>query len=200
MRILRLASLLLPALILAACSVDTTGLSAESAKKPKGNPAAAVTVTEYADLQCPACKSAHTLINAPLIEQYGSRVRFEFKHFPLTSIHPYAMEAAMASECAADQGKFWEFVDATYENQEQLTSGALRDWAKALALDEALFDRCLRSGIKRDAVTADQKGGEALGVNSTPSYFVNGQKVASNIATIGAAIEVAERQGSEAPL
>ena len=97
-------------LALAACT-DTTGLSDTSSRGPKGSANAAVTVAEYADLQCPACQAAHTQINAPLLQKYGAQIRFEFKHFPLRSIHRYALEASMASECAADQGKFWEYVE-----------------------------------------------------------------------------------------
>ncbi len=107
-------------LSLAACGTDTTGLSADSSRGPAGNPNSAVTVTEFGDLQCPACRSAHTLLEKPLIEKYGSQVRFDFLHFPLQTIHPYALKLAEASECAADQEKFWEFLDVAYERQSEL--------------------------------------------------------------------------------
>lgn len=186
--------------LIAGCGVDTTGLSAESSKTPKGSASAAVTVTEYGDLQCPACQGAHTLVNKPLLEKYGNRIRFEFKHFPLQTIHPYAMEAAMAAECAADQGKFWEFLDMNYEKQKELNSSALRAWAESLGLDKDLFDRCVRSRIKKDAVLAEYKEGEAKGVNSTPTYLVNGTKVTSSIEALSAAIDEALQRAATTPL
>lgn len=188
-------------ILLAGCGVDTTGLSEQSSRGPTGNPNALVTVTEYGDLQCPACKSAYDLINKPLLAQYGDKIRFEFKHFPLQTIHEHAMEAAQAAECAADQGKFWEFLDTDYEHQADLSSGQLRTWAGDLKLDTALFDRCVSSGIKQKTVQADYDEGEAKGVNSTPTYYVNGQKTTDNsLTSLSAAIDAALKQGSSVPL
>ncbi len=188
-------------LSLAACGVDTTGLSAASSRTAKGPASATVTVTEYADLQCPACGAAYTIINEPLLAKYGSKIRFEFKHFPLTNLHSYAMEAAEASECAADQGKFWEFVDINYKNQADLSSAALREWATTLKLDASLFDRCVRSHIKKDTVMSDMEGGKKLGVGGTPSYFVNGRRIANNdLTAISAAIDAALQEVSSVPL
>jgi len=188
-------------LLLAACGVDTTGLSPKSSKQPKGNPAALVTVTEYGDFQCPACKTAHEFITKPLLQKYGDKIRFEFKQFPLRTIHAYALEAAEASECAADQGKFWEFVDIAYARQADLSSSALRDFAKVLGLDADLFDRCVRSGIKEGTTRSDEADGNALDVQGTPSYFVNGQRVASNTyQALSDAVEQALRQVEKGPL
>ncbi len=193
-------TLITGALLLAAC-VDTTGLSAESSRTAKGPDSATVNVTEYADLQCPACASAHTLISMPLLEKYSSRIRFEFKHFPLRSIHPYAFEAAQASECAADQGKFWEFLDLNYVHQADLNSSKLREWAGSLGLDEALFDRCVQSGIKGKTVLDDFSQGEKIGVNSTPTYFVNGQRSPNNsVEAIGPMIDAALQNVQSVPL
>ncbi len=177
--------LTLSALALTAC-VDTTGLSSESSKypHPETGENAIVTVTEYGDLQCPACKSAHTMLVKPLIEQYGTRVRYEYRQFPLVSIHRYAMDAAEATECAADQGKFWELVDLIYTEQEKLTSDQLTTWGEQLGLDMDLYGRCRDSHIKRDAVMADYDAGKALGVSGTPSFFVNGQRVESTGAAL----------------
>lgn len=186
---------------LASCGVDTTGISADSSRQPLGSPSAAVTVVEYGDLQCPACKSAHSLLTKPLIEKYGSRIRFEFRHFPLYTIHPYAMEAAQASECAADQGKFWEFLDLAYEHQENLKSTELRVWAAELLLEADLFDRCVRSGIKKGAVQTDIAAGEELKVNSTPTYFVNGQRlIIKDLTNLDEAVAAALQQASSIPL
>jgi protein-disulfide isomerase len=179
--------------LLTAC-VNTEGLSSESSRPPKGNPNAAVIVEEFADLQCPACQGAHLRVAEPLIEQLGDRVRFEFRHFPLRSIHPYAFEAAMAAECAADQGKFWEFVDLVYQNQAELNVEALYAWAEQLGLEADLFQRCLRSDIKEDIVQAEYAEGRDRGVQGTPTFFVNGQPVQSTVEAITAAVAAAEEQ------
>lgn len=201
MNIRSLLVILLTTASFAACGVDTTGLTAESTKKPAGSSVSSVTVTEYGDLQCPACKGAHELITKPLLAEYGEQIQFEYKHFPLQRIHQYALEAAEASECAADQGKFWEFVDATYAQQDSLSSASLRTWAGDLSLDTQLFERCLTSRIKKKAVLADFAEGEKLGVNSTPSYFVNGKRVVINQAgDLLTAVAEALMQTDAAPL
>ena len=176
---------------LAACGVDKTGLSADSYKTPTGNPAAAVTVTEYGDFQCPACGAAYLQIVKPLLQKYGSTIRYEFKQFPLQSIHQYALLAAEASECAADEGKFWQFVDLDYTHQQELSKDALYNWADQLGLNKDRFDRCLRSGIKQKAVLADYDQGTGLGVDATPTFFVDGKKIELSVDAIGAAIEAA---------
>jgi protein-disulfide isomerase len=130
-------------------------------------------------------------VNAPLLAQYGSQIRFEFRHFPLRGIHPYALDAAEAAECAADQGKFWEFVDMDYTNQSQLSNKSLKEWAERLGLDMDLFDRCTRSNIKRDTIMADYKAGEDAGVTGTPTYFVAGKKTEATVEALGAAIQAA---------
>lgn len=180
-------------LFLAACGVDTTGINPESTRvpHPESSANAAVTVLEYADLQCPACAMAYERITKPVLEQYGSKMRFEFRQFPLQSLHRYALESAEASECAADQGKFWEFIDTVYENQQLLSSDQLRTWAKDLGLDTELFDRCIRSRVKKAVVMNDYDEGVAADVRGTPTFFVNGQRVDSDPDAIGKAIDAA---------
>lgn len=182
------------AALLVGC-VDTTGLSETSSKgpHPKTNANAAVVVAEYADFQCPACRAAQTAIVAPLIEQMGSKIRYEFHHFPIRSLHRYALEAAEASECMADQGKFWEFTDLDYAKQEDLNSDELLVWAKDLGADMDTFERCIDSGIKRDTVLAEYEAAKALGVTGTPTFFVNGQRVESDLEAIKAAIDAASK-------
>ncbi len=185
----RFLPLLALPLFLVAC-VDTTGLSPDSSRgpHPSSNANAAVVVTEYGDVQCPACRAAHEVIIKPLLEKHGATIRYEFHHFPLRSIHRYALVAAMASECAADQGKFWEYLDKAYTDQPTLTEKRLGEWATELGLDRTLFDRCLASEIKEDVVIADYNQGRALGVQGTPTFFVNGERVESDLKAIEAAI------------
>jgi len=176
---------------------DTTGLSGKSSKgpHPKSTPNAVITVMEFADLQCPACRKAQSLIVAPMLEQYGSSIRYEFKHFPLQSIHQYALSAAQAAECAADQGKFWDYIDLAYDDQANLNKRSLEKWAEVLQLDTDLFSRCLKSKIKRDVVLTDFRQGKQMNVSGTPTFFVNGKKV-SGLDDIGAAIQEAKNGAS----
>jgi len=164
-------------LLCVACT-STSGLSAETSREPYGNPNGAVTVVEYSDLQCPACRGVHLSILPPIVEEFAGSVRFEFRHFPL-SYHEYALAAAMAAECAADQGKFWEYIDLAYRNQSDLSEGALKTWALSLGLDVDLFTRCLDSEVKKDIVLSDYSAGRDAGVPGTPSFFVDGVQVSA---------------------
>lgn len=197
--------LLLPfsLLILSACTVDTTGLSEESARgpHPSSNANAAVTITEFGDLECPACAAAHIGLITPLLQQEGQRISYEFKHFPLRSIHRYALEASMAAECAADQGKFWEYSDLVFTEQSSLSADgeeALQAWAAELGLDTELFNRCLASDIKRDTVLADYDEGRDMGVTGTPTFFVNGQRVETDLDAMREAIDAQLAQFQQA--
>jgi protein-disulfide isomerase len=106
------------------------------------------------------------------------------------------MEAAEAAECAADQGKFWEFLDHTYAHQDELSSVALREWAKELDMDEELFDRCVKSHIKRKAIQASYDQGIARGVKGTPTFFVNGQQTVATLEELSKAIDAALAQAA----
>lgn len=160
-----------------------------SSRPAKGNPQAAVLVEEFADLQCPACRAAHEKVVAPLLEKYGNDIRFEFQHFPLRAIHRFAMDAAEMSECAADQGKFWEFVDIAFEKQSELSHEALVEWAEELGLDATAAERCWKSHSKRDTVLASYKAGREREVNGTPTFFVNGERVDTGFDTLSEAID-----------
>lgn len=179
-------------LALTAC-VDTTGLSGESSRTvhPQSNPNAPVVVAEFADLQCSSCRAAHTVIMKPLLEEYGSRISYEFHHFPIMSLHRYALDAAEAAECAADQGKFWEFVDLIYSEQDKMSKAMFEEWGKKLGLDMELFNRCRSSRIKRDGIIGEYEAGKQLGIGGTPTFFVNGEQVESTLAAIKEAIDAA---------
>lgn len=161
--------------LLSACK-DTSGLSPESSRRPKGNPGAGVVMQEYFDFQCPFCAQAHFTVATKLLEEYKSVISYEVKHFPLAS-HPMSLITAQASECAADQGKFWEYTEKALENQNEINEINLYRWAEELILDKDLFKRCLESDIKKDTVLADYEEGKKRGVKGTPSYFVNGEKI-----------------------
>ncbi|MBR9690951.1 thioredoxin domain-containing protein [Candidatus Woesearchaeota archaeon] len=142
-----------------------------------GNPQASVSVVEFSDIQCPACKNAaaypHRLIN-----EFGESISFEFKHFPL-AFHQYAFDAAMAAECANDHGKFWEFVDMAYVNQDNIKKKDLKKYASNLGLDTSLFSACLDSEAKKEIVESHIREGYSRGVSGTPTFFVNGRMAES---------------------
>lgn len=142
----------------------------------KGPAAAPVTIVEYSDFQCPGCRGLQPELDR-LTEAYGERVRLVFKHFPLHSIHPEAQKAAEASLCAQDQDKFWEMHDAMFANQRQLGVEQLKQQATTLGLDGERFAACLDSGAKSAAVLSDVAGGREIGINQTPSLFVNGRPI-----------------------
>lgn len=177
--------------LLTACGASLpSDVSTELSSKPKGNLNSPIIVQEFADLQCPACKAAHERVVTPLMEQYSTKIQLEFVHFPLRQIHRNALPAAMAAECAADQGKFWEFINHVYANQETLNTTMFEKYAVAVGVPNIdLFNRCANSDAKKEGVLADYERGRALDVNGTPTFFVNGQKVESTLPALSAAIE-----------
>jgi protein-disulfide isomerase len=141
-------------------------------KPYEGNASARVIVTEYSDFECPACGMAETIVRT-LRSEYRDRIAFRYVHFPLTNIHPDAFKAAEASECANDQGKFWEYHDKLYENQRGLGTGLYYSIAKSLDLNFSQFKQCFDTDATKDVVMRDLR--ESLGKNlrGTPSFFVN---------------------------
>jgi protein-disulfide isomerase len=139
-----------------------------------GTASAPVTVVEFSDFQCPFClRVAPTLKR--LREAYGDRVRIVWKDFPLTSIHPQAFKAAEAGQCAREQGKFWEYHDRLFANQQALEPEFLKKYAVELGLDAATFNACLDTAKYAERVQEHMGVGNSLGVSSTPSTFINGR-------------------------
>jgi len=149
-----------------------------SAEQPVRGPAdAPVEIVEFSDFQCPFCGRAEPTLKE-IRKNFGDKVKIVFRDFPLTSIHPQAYLAAEAGECARQQGKFWEFHDALFANQRALKEDDLKQRAAEVGLDAAKFAACLDGGHAKPHVDADMKEGEALGVSSTPAFFINGRYVA----------------------
>lgn len=143
----------------------------------KGNAEASVVLVEWSDFQCPACGLAFPIVEE-VLAKYGDKIKFQYRHLPLTSIHPYAYRAAEASECAADQGQFWEYHDLLFDNQKSLTRSDLKLYAARIeGLDAELWQDCLSSGVKRKMVDADLAEAKKQNYNSTPTFLLNGQKV-----------------------
>jgi len=139
-----------------------------------GNLSAPLTVVEFGDFSCPGCGFSEEAA-AQVRAQYGGRLRFVFRQFPLGRLHPQSEKAAEASECAAEQGKFWEAVDKFYAKQSDLSVDALKRYAGELGLDQARFDQCLASGETKARIKRDLADGHALGVKGTPTFFIGGK-------------------------
>lgn len=140
-----------------------------------GSETSLVSLVEYGDYQCPACGQAYPIIK-DLLSRVGQRVRFVFRNFPLSTVHPYAEGAAEAAEAAGAQGKFWAMHDMLYENQYALSIEDLAEYASALGLDESRFIRELSEHIYTTRVREDFMGGVRSGVNGTPTFFINGKR------------------------
>lgn len=140
----------------------------------RGNFAAPITIIEFSDFQCPFCKRFHPVAKR-ILEEYPDQVRWVYRHFPLDSIHPYARAAAEASECAAEQGAFWEFADGLFENQDRLGDKLYQELAQNLGLNMDQFDQCVSSAKYKKKVQAQYQDGLRVGVTGTPNGFVNDQ-------------------------
>ena len=142
----------------------------------QGDPGAAVTLVEYGDYQCPACGEAYPMVKK-IQRRYAGNLRFVFRNFPLIQAHPFARLAAEIAEAAAILGRFWVMHDWLYENQARWVaagSSGLEAGLRALDVDEAAFDKAVRSPEIDVRIRRDFMGGARSGVNGTPSFYVNG--------------------------
>src|SRR5262245_13008275 len=151
---------------------------------PSRGPAdAKVTVVEFSDFECPFCAQAWETFEKQVYPQYGDKVRFVFKQMPLTQIHPFAEDAAVASMCALQQGneQFWKVYNALFAKQNEITKENLpakvEEIATAAGLDVPKLKDCMQGRKSLDAVKADQAEAAAVGVGGTPTFFVNGRRV-----------------------
>ena len=134
---------------------------------------APVTLVEYGDFECPNCKQAKPAVEL-LLERFKERVRFVYRHFPLTTVHSHAEQAAEAAEAAGAQGRFWAMHDVLFENQQRLDALYLHAYAEALGLNVGQFDRELVEHVHADRVREDFMSGVRSGVNGTPTFYING--------------------------
>jgi protein-disulfide isomerase len=141
----------------------------------KGPATAPIEVIEFSDFQCPYCQRANPTVTQ-VLKTYGDRIRFVYRHFPLGN-HPNAKPAAEASQCAAEQGKFWEYHDALFANPSKLADADLKQRAAELGLDAGKFNACVDMHKYKTHVEADMKAGEEAGVNGTPAFFINGRMI-----------------------
>ena len=142
----------------------------------RGDFSSPVTLVEFSDFECPFCERHFPTMNK-ILSDYQGKVRLGYKHFPL-SIHPNSQKAAESSECASEQGKFWEYHDKLFQGQPSgFSTEKFKQWARDLGLDSNRFDSCLDSGKYADRAKKDYQEGISKGVNGTPATFVNGNLV-----------------------
>jgi protein-disulfide isomerase len=136
---------------------------------------AEVTLVEYGDYECPHCGRAHSIIRR-IQKHFGKRLRFVFRNFPLSELHPHAESAAETAEFAGAHGKFWEMHDLLFENQERLSEPLYLGLAKELSLAPEALRQALEGGKYKARVRADFSSGVRSGVNGTPTFFINGKR------------------------
>jgi protein-disulfide isomerase len=140
-----------------------------------GSPSAPVRIVDFTDFECPYCKESEPVLKR-IAQQYGDKVAIYFRNYPLPN-HLYAMPSAIASVCAAEQGRYLQYHDFLFEHSNELKNADYGRWAETLGLDRAKFDACRGSDAARKQVERDIREGVAAGVAGTPSFFVNGRAV-----------------------
>jgi len=152
----------------------------ELIKHLKGNAEAVIVIEEFSDFQCPACQAFQPVLNQ-VLDDFGDQVALHYRHFPLP-FHNLAEPAARAAEAAGQQGQFFAFHDKLFENQRAWSSSPnpmlqFVKYAEELGLDIELFKQHMRSSVLRDQVRSDMNDGRERGVNGTPTFFLNGQRM-----------------------
>jgi protein-disulfide isomerase len=156
----------------------------------KGNVNASVTIVEFTDFECPSCARQHPVLER-IVSEFGDRVRLVVRDFPLSQ-HANARKAAEAAEAAREQGKYWEYAAVLFRNQSALGVDKLGQYASELGLDRARFDASLGAGKFAEKVQRDVIDGHKLGLNGTPTLYINGKRVSDNsYESLKSAIETA---------
>ncbi|HET7060305.1 MAG TPA: thioredoxin domain-containing protein [Candidatus Saccharimonadales bacterium] len=166
--------------------------SANKSSSSKGTPTShvegkgqsGVTLVEYGDYQCPYCEQYYPIVKQVAAE-FNDQIKFQFRNFPLVSIHQNAFAGARAAEAAAAQGKFWQMHDLLYENQSQWSESSnptqfFQQYAKQLGLNVAQFNKDYSSNAVNNAINADTDAGNKLKVQGTPTFFLNGKQIQVN--------------------
>lgn len=157
--------------------VDDPRLALRDDDHVLGDADAQVVVIEYGDLECPVCgrfaREVFPTVQADYIDT--NRVRWVFRHLPLSEIHPHALRAAAASECAAEQDRFYDYIETLFDNQAALEDADLIDYATDLGLDAEAFTSCLSSNRHDERINSDREDVIDLGATGAPTFFINGQ-------------------------
>lgn len=159
-----------------------------------GDSKAKVTMIEFSDFQCPFCKQYFDQTAQQINDTYikTGKVKFAYRYYPLTSIHPNAQKSAEASACANDQNKFWDYHDLLFKNQDTWSPQAAADaensfvdYASGLGLDTNQFRNCLDTDKYKSLVDADTAEGNRIGVNGTPTFVINGNVIVGAVPFVG---------------
>lgn len=151
-----------------------------------GEAGATVTIIEFGDYQCPVCRLFWHDVEPRLKKEYidTGKVRLVFRDFPIDQIHPEAAIASMAAQCAADQGKYWQYHDKIFREQDnrgddviRFKAADLKKWAADIKLDATAFNTCLDSSRHKSEVEKDFADGAAIGIQGTPTFIINGRVV-----------------------
>ena len=137
---------------------------------------APVTVVEYGDYECPYCRGAARDVHV-LLDRHPGKIRFAFRNFPISQLHPHAEQAAEAAEAAAAQGKFWEMYELLLRPSARLDRPALLGYAERLGLDVARFDNDVAGAVYAGTIERDVREGLSNGVNATPKFYVDGRRI-----------------------
>lgn len=137
---------------------------------------AKVTIVEFVDFQCSACKQESQVVRE-ILKDYGDKILYVFRDFPSLNDNPGSLAAAMAVSCAHEQGAFWQMHDKIFENQQEIDEAILKTYAIQIGLNSIEFGNCLVSGKYIEEIEKDLMQGYEAGVRSTPTFFINGIKV-----------------------
>lgn len=140
-----------------------------------------VTLVEYGDYECPYCEEYYPIVKQ-VVAKYNDQIKFQFRNFPLVSIHQNAFAGARAAEAAAAQSKFWQMHDLLYDNQNQWAQSKnptqyFKQYAQQLGLDVTQFNKDYSSNAVNDAINADMAAGNKLNIQGTPTFFLDGKQI-----------------------
>ncbi|MFA5022020.1 MAG: thioredoxin domain-containing protein [Patescibacteria group bacterium] len=137
---------------------------------------AKVIIVEFGDFECPACGKSYSVMQQ-VLKDYGTKVLFVFRNFPLINDHPRALPTAMAGQCAYEQGGFWEMYSRIYSNQDKIADTDLRNYALQIGLNMQQYDNCVGTSKYYNKIESDVQQGLEVGVEATPTFFINGVKI-----------------------
>jgi protein-disulfide isomerase len=155
---------------------DKSNEASEAAKSE-----AKVTLVEFSDFQCPACKASQPLVKQ-LVSENSGKVKLVYRNYPLTTLHKNALKAARVAEAVGETDKYWEFHDMLFDKQDEWAESDkaeefFKKYAKSLDIDESLVDKGITDDKYYQLVKKDMNDGDKLGINSTPTFYVNGVEV-----------------------
>lgn len=162
-------------------SKSSGGSSGTPTQHVEGQGKSGVTLVEYGDYQCPFCEQYYPVVKQ-IQSEFNDQIFFQFRNFPLVSIHQNAFAGARAAEAAAAQGKFWQMHDLLYENQSQWSESSdpipfFKQYAQQLGLNAGRFNKDYASSKVNDAINADMAAGNKLKINGTPTFFLDGKQI-----------------------